>query len=55
MRMAKFSDDVCPTTGKVAYTTQREALDNRIGRKRAYLCAECGCWHLTKQERRKPR
>jgi hypothetical protein len=47
------ADDSCPTTGKVAYLSKNEALANRIGRKRAYICAECGCWHLTSQPEKK--
>lgn len=53
MRTVQNTDDFCPTTGKVAYLSKAEAMENRTGTKRAYHCVECDCWHLTSQVKKK--
>jgi len=52
----------CPVTGKRKYATEGEALataahqiasNDAPKQLRAYLCAYCGTWHLTKDAGRK--
>lgn len=43
--LIRDTDDFCIITGKVAYTSQREASVNATGSTTPYLCIHCDMWH----------